>query len=1051
MLKSPLASGHYDHILTHGLRRAVELAREQGRVAIDEPLDEVALRRHLVGAVAEVLERALVGRGADEQVALANGMLSALDGLSGDVGGPEGLVAAAHRLVSLTDAPHGLVSAPTLPPPPQVPLGRSALLTHHGEQPTLAAELAAEIATADEIDVLVAFLKWSGYRLLREPLRAFAERKGGKWLRVLTTSYLGVTEKRVLDDLASLGAEVRVSLDVAHTRLHAKAWLFRRDTELHTAYVGSSNLSGPAMTDGREWNVRLSARDNAGLIDEFQRVFAAWWYEPESGFEGYDAPRFEAAIAEARGATARLRGGGGEEGGPTAADYARLVLAFEHHPRPHQRAMLDALAAERAHGHTRNLVVAATGTGKTHLAAFDFARWQADFRAEHGRAARLLFVAHRQEILRAARDVFRSVLRDPSFGELLVGGEVPQLGAQVFASVQSLGEARVAALAPDAYDFVVIDEAHHAPASSWSRLIEHLQPAVLLGLTATPERADGGDLLRFFGHRIATELRLWDALSAELLAPFHYFGVHDAVVGSLKRVKWARGSYDTEALSNLLTADDAWAGMVLREVLDKVPDVGQMRALGFCVSVRHAEFMAAFFNKRGLRALAVTGQSSAPDRASALRDLGTGNVRVVFTVDLYNEGVDIPSVDTLLMLRPTESATLFLQQLGRGLRPSRNKGACTVLDFIADAHREFRFDQRFAALAGGTRRQVKAEVEAGFAHLPSGCAIQLDRQATEVVLDNIKAHLGVSSLKALAADLRTLDAETGLFAFVRQTGATLAEIYAGGRGFASVRRAAGRLPGSGDATEEALLRAFGRCLHVDDDARLDAYLAVLDRPEPPAANAHEAGQRGLFGLLTARNTPLTALADQWRLLWQRPHLRTELLDLFRILRDDLRHTTQPMPHGPLRVGGSYTLVELMAAYDSRTGAGAINLPQTGVIPLKAARTELLLVTLDKSEGGYSEQTRYDDRPLGPDRFQWQTQNTVGPDSPAAQRYRDPAGQTRFVLLVRARKKDTQGNTAPYVCLGEVAHESSSGAKPMTIIWRLRTAMPARLAHWRDVA
>ena len=258
----------------------------------------------------------------------------------------------------------------------------------------------------------------------------------------------------------------------------------------------------------------------------------------------------------------------------------------------------------------------------------------------------------------------------------------------------------------EAFEIVVIDEFHHAEARTYRRLLDHLQPAELLGLTATPERADGVDVRSFFDGRTAAELRLWDALGADLLCPFHYFVAADGT--DLRSLGWSRGGYDETQLDNLFTGNDARARIVVQQLSDKVSNVGAMRALGFCVSVAHAEYMARVFNEAGIPARAVSGSTPRSERDQALTDLRARHVNILFAADLFNEGLDIPDVDTILLLRPTESATIFLQQLGRGLRRTRDKAVLTVLDFVGYHRKEFRFDLKLRAITGDTRSWHRA-------------------------------------------------------------------------------------------------------------------------------------------------------------------------------------------------------------------------------------------------------------------------------------------------------------------------------------------------------
>jgi superfamily II DNA or RNA helicase len=848
---------------------------------------------------------------------------------------------------------------------------------------------------------------------------------------------MGATERRALDDLARLGAEIRVSYDAARTRLHAKAWLFHRDTGFSTACVGSSNLSAAAMLDGLEWNVRLSRIDNGAILDKFQATFEQYWDDP--AFRPYDPARdaesYDRALRRERRGEA-----------PTVAGL------FDIRPRPHQQEILDDLAAERARGHVRNLVVAATGTGKTIAAAFDYAR----LRRQWGTAS-LLFVAHRREILEQSLAMFRGVLGEGAFGELLHAGESPKSGRHVFASIQSLSSARLERMAPEAYDVVIVDEFHHAAAPTYERLLGHVRPRVLVGLTATPERADGQSILGYFDGRIATELRLWKALDQGLLSPFQYFGVAGP---DLSGVKWVRGRYDVEALRRVYTAHDWIARHAVREVREKVSDVEGMRALAFCVDVAHAELMAAKFCEAGIRAVAVSGRSGSDARRQALEQLRAGELQIVFSVDLFNEGVDLPDVDTLLFLRPTESAPLFLQQLGRGLRVRADKECCTVLDFIGNAHRKFRFDARFRGIVGGTRKSLVRDIERGFPKLPSGCAIKLDRVAREAVLANVRSSLA-AGYAGLAQDLQAMAAEreepVRLRELLDEAGAELEDVYAGsGRCWTDLRRRAGLPVGDAGPEDRQLQSALSRMLHVDDEARLGALRRLLERDRPPRADDRDPAQRMLFVLLGYIGRPYATMQAAWDGLWESP-VRAELVELVEVLEDRSRTVTTPLSGAlaglPLRVHATYTLDEVMAAVDERTKKDGVKRIQTGVYYVARLRTDLLFVTLEKSQRDYSPTTLYNDYPISERRFHWESQSNCHEDTKTGQRYLSARrGADQHVLLfVRQRRKDSRGQTMPYCLLGPAYYGTHRGGRPMQVEWELDRPMPARLYQEVKVA
>ena len=708
----------------------------------------VTLARHVEVTVRRALR---AERDPDRRLRLVNGLIEALGEAT------EAVMPPAQELLRLSPVAAPGVRAVTTHRP-GTPFTEAALLTNAHGEPALGSELRAELASADRVDLLCAFVKWHGLRVLEDQLADLRSR--GVPLRVITTTYMGATERRALDRLVrDFDATVRIHYDAARTRLHAKAWLFRRDTGFHTAYVGSSNLSRAALLDGVEWNVRLSQTSTAALLAKFEATFDSYWND--SSFEIYDperdAERLDQALALA--------------GGHRDADRTTLELSgLEVRAFPYQQEILEALRGERlVHDRHRNLVVAATGTGKTVIAALDYRGLIED---AGGRRPTLLFVAHRQEILAQARRTYREVLGDGSFGELYVAGDRPTSWQYVFASVQSLTSYGVDRIPPNGFEVVVVDEFHHAEARTYRRLLDGLAPVELLGLTATPERSDGLDIRTFFGGRTAAELRLWDALGADLLCPFHYFAVADGT--DLRQLAWSRGSYEVKGLDGVYTGNDARARIILDAVRNKILHPLAMRALGFCVSVAHAEYMAGVFTKAGIPARAVSGQTPRGERAQALRDLAERRVNVLFAADLFNEGLDLPEVDTVLFLRPTESATVFLQQLGRGLRRTRDKAVLTVLDFVGYHRAEFRFDQRLTALTGKSRKSLEREIQHGFPTLPSGCEIVLDRQSQQIVLDNVRSQLPSRWAEIVGALRRTGD--VSLQVFLDESGLQLSDV-----------------------------------------------------------------------------------------------------------------------------------------------------------------------------------------------------------------------------------------------------------------------------------
>ncbi len=585
-----LPFGLYDRLITADLKaRLLRLLPGEARVkkrAVDSAEAHLTLARHIEIIVAQALRSLPADQREAAQAAVANDIINGLGAADELLEIPVEQLQSIQRVGSRLGDDRDIVA-------PLVPLSDSDLLVNARGEPSLAHAIQHEIPSADSVDLLCAFVRWHGIRILEDQLRAHF--RAGRELRVITTVYTGSTERKALDWLVSLGAKVKISYDTLSTRLHAKAWLFRRATGYSTAYIGSSNLSKSALIDGVEWNVRLSEVTSPDILAKFDATFDTYWQSAE--YQDYDpardAARFDAAIAPVPN---------NEDAGP--------LLFLDVTPWPHQSEMLEKLAVERErHGRHRNLVVAATGTGKTIVSALDFKR----LRQQMGDPT-LLFVAHRQEILRQSVSAFRQVLRDGSFGQLYVDGHKPDEWRHVFASVQGLAQQDLQNIDPKAFDVVIVDEFHHATAPTYRRLLEHLQPRELIGLTATPERTDADDILHYFDNHIAVEMRLWDALERGLLCPFQYFGLSDNT--DLSQVEWARKGYDVAALERVYTGDDARVKLVLQQLQDKLRNPHTMRALGFCVSIEHARFMAQALH-RGWLAVGICDRGYRERRAQA--------------------------------------------------------------------------------------------------------------------------------------------------------------------------------------------------------------------------------------------------------------------------------------------------------------------------------------------------------------------------------------------------------------------------------------------------
>jgi superfamily II DNA or RNA helicase len=1020
-----LSSGIYDALLTEALRRGLPGNRDLYRLeGVDAAEAAEVLASHVGRVFALVLRAPDLHDDLGAQVELSNDILRgaiadrpALRELLNEL-----IVERATRLLEVLRPPATPLAALEPLPRPTIGLSDNALLVSSPQEPALSSELRRELASADGVDLLCAFVRWSGIRVLLPELRDARTR--GVPIRVITTTYTGSTEPRALEELEALGAEIKVSYDTGATRLHAKAWLFRRDSGYSTAYIGSSNLTHTALHDGLEWNVRLSDVAAASLLERFRAAFDTYWADPN--FELYQKDVFDDAIERI-----------------TRSTQPATLLPFDIHPYPFQREMLYELEVERKRfDRWRNLVVAATGTGKTVVSAFDYRRV-----CEEWGDASLLFVAHREEILRQSQTVFQNVLKDGNFGELMVAGTRPRAGRHVFASIQSLAAAmrhEIDRFAPDAFDVVIVDEFHHAEARTYRTLLDHIRPRLLLGMTATPERADGLDITHWFGGHIAVELRLWDALEQGLLCPFQYFGVADGT--DLRSLHWSRGGYESSELTSLYTGNDIRVSKVIKAVRALVEKPGEMRALGFCVSIEHAEYMANRFTVAGIPSLHASAQSTARERSDALRRLRVRDVNVLFAVDLFNEGLDIPDIDTVLLLRPTESPVVFMQQIGRGLRRTEGKDGLTILDFIGQQHRRFRYAERFQALTGQSRVRLDDQVQQGFPFLPAGCSISLDRQSEAIVLENLR-----SAVRSRRGDLVEKLKEIGdvdLAAFLSESALTPIDVYSGSSpGWTALRRAAGFVS-DGVQSEVALSRALSRLLHLDDPERTSVYRAWLSRTSPPAVSELSDRNQRLaamlhFDLRSGLGSP-DNVSETFERLWANSNIRDELRQLLGVMGSRARHLAldSDLPQEvPLAVHSKYTRHEILAAFNAISAAQPGSWRE-GVKWLADYRTDIFTVTLNKSEKRFSPSTRYRDYPISPTLFHWESQSLTSTASPTGQRYITHELQGSQVLLfVREGSVGDGVGASPFLFLGSATYVRHERERPIAIVWRLKHPMP----------
>ena len=1015
-----LIEGTYENLITDGLKREMLTSSEKGLICKQEDIDGAESPNMLTEHLSRIIRNRLSDENltTEERAAFANRLIDFLgEEKEEKVVDDKQMLAA---VVSRQEEARLKATNSTLVRP-LTGFRVSNLFTGGQSHVSLSSEIERDIESADSICMIVSFLKLSGVNLIYDHLKRFCSNPQHR-LRIITTTYCGVTDAKAVERLASLpNTEIRISYNTQIERLHAKSYIFERNSGFSTAYIGSSNLSKSAQTDGLEWNIRVTNVENPHIINAALATFDIYWNS--HNFEDFREGGIEKLYKELQ----KVR----------EPKLATDVLA-KYTILPHQKQILDKLAVIREGGVLRNLIVAATGTGKTVISAFDYKVFTEQTEGTH----RLLFVAHREEILKQSRRTYRSVLLDANFGDIWVGDSRPQNGIDhLFISVQTFNskyERIFSGLPADYYDYIVIDEAHHLVADSYRKIISKFTPKFLVGLTATPERMDGVSLLPDFDNQISAEIRLPKALDEGLLTPFQYLCISDETDLTDEELMQGDRYVATKLTDKLCNLQRV--GLIVNRLQYYLADEHKCRALGFCATKKHAQFMAEEFRRVGLKAAYLTSDNDA-ERLSLNKQLAKGEINYLFVVDIFNEGVDIPAVDTVLFLRPTESLTIFLQQLGRGLRLYPGKQQLTVFDFVAQLNQKYDFASRFRSLLTRTDKSVVDQVKNGFTLLPHGCTIHMEEKAQEYVLQNIKA--AIYNKARLVKELRTYTHTPTLAEFIENNGQDVRLIYKGGYCWSSLKREAGMCDYPEDDNTKLFVKGIGNLVHVNTVSYLNFIRKVMLAKGNVKCNDEREETFAVMLYYTLfidkiSKVGVKSISEALRRLADYPMFISEILELTDYLLAHLETKTfsvgEGMPMG-LEQYGCYTREEVFAIFKRQTANKKMQGSVAGVFNIEELNTELFFVTLNKSDKDFSAETMYNDYVVSENEFRWESQNTDSHQGKGKRFVEQKKNGKKFLLFVRENKKDGYGNTCPFICFGLVDYIRSKDDKPMKINWQ----------------
>ncbi|WP_084380106.1 DEAD/DEAH box helicase [Sutcliffiella cohnii] len=910
-------------------------------------------------------------------------------------------------------------------------------------------ELISSLKECKSFYFSVAFINFSGLQLLLDPLKEAGER--GVKGKVITSTYLNFTEVKALEKIKEFSnIDLKVFNAVTEKGFHTKVYIFEYENE-YKVIIGSANITQSALKSNIEWNVEVVSKEASEFVKEVVKEYNHLWDISEEASEEF------------------------------LQEYESFLLSVKNHsftaqkvfergtyitPNRMQKRAIESLDRLRAYGENRALVIAATGTGKTYMSAFDVKSFK---------PKRLLFIVHREEILKKAKETFETLLPNEkvTFG-LLTGNSKDKRADYIFSTIQTISRC-YNEFRRDEFDYIIYDEAHHATSPSYQTVMDYFTPKFTLGMTATPERSDSMNVFDLFDNNVAIEVRLHEALEDELIIPFHYFGITDIEGIDLSDVDIDNVAEITKRLKVNERVD------FIIEKMDFYGHDGQKRkCLGFCASIEHAEFMADEFNKRGYKSICLHGGHSVEQRSHFIQRLedDEDELEVIFSVDIFNEGVDIPSVNSVLMLRPTNSPIVFIQQLGRGLRKHGSKEFLTVLDFIGNHSKVF----LIAIALNGSRyydkESLKVAISTGFANIPGATHIQMDEISKERILEQIDRE-NFNSMKYLREEyfefkklnqgripyylldylkfdgapdpIKFIDKERSYLQFVAKVekddklkGLLLDEQFE-----SALKELSSKLPikriyefvilkfllsHERITLAEAKNEILKHVNDVDDDSVKHAF-EVLNQ------DYYDSGQiRTKLKLISFMGDHAFKTKEFNRVLSNDDFYKyiKDVIDygIFRYEKE-YKSGNYGVPH--LKLYEQYTMMDpaLLSNYrkthSSFRGSGL----------LANDKEYFLFIDLHKEED-IKESINYKDKFIDRNTFQWQSQNSTAQSSDRGKNiiFNKDRGINLHLFVRKYREID--GKTEPFIYIGKGNTIEYEGEKPITVILQLENEVPANL-------